>query len=237
MVRQKINYAVVFLFILCIVGCTKISKQDTTIEFVIRNPANGQAYVGVPVQIFEREAKNSGIGSTLIFEGKTDINGRVSHTFKAKKTSRYWYIPIIDESYFGGTYGVDWSYLARPAINWNPINKDQYNEALYEIVYYAYLKQIIKNINCEGATDTLIYHAWTPQFPGGPGAYDYISYFSGCYNYETSGSFDGNPEGYTRHYMGWHKVEWEARKPSGITQGVDSIWIDKGQTGTMEVLY
>lgn len=229
MVRQKINYAVVFLFILCIVGCTKISKQDTTIEFVIRNPANGQAYAGVPVKIEEERATNSGIKGETVFEGKTDVNGRISYTFKAKKGSGYWYYPYIDETYFDGTYGVDWSYLARPEVSSYAMKKDQYNEALYEIVYYAYLKQNYKNTNCEGATDTLIYHAWTPQFPGGPGAYDFVATRTGCVNV-----IDNSPP---RVYMGWHKKEWECRRPSGITHGEDSIWIDKGQTGTLEVLY
>jgi hypothetical protein len=237
MVRKKINYAVVVFLLLSIAGCTKISKQDTTIEFVIRNPANGKPFVGVPVKIEEEHDGNKGITGETIFRGVTDVNGRISYTFKAKLGSGYWYYPYIDESYFSGTYGVDWSYLARPEVSSYVMKKDQYNEALYEVIYYAYLKEITKNTNCEGATDTLIYHAWTPQFPGGPGAYNYTKKGLGCYNFESMSIVDNNPPGYARVYMGWQKIEWVCRRPSGITHGVDSIWLDQGQTGTMELLY
>jgi hypothetical protein len=162
-----------------------------------------------------------------VFEGKTDAYGRISYTFKAKQGSGYWYYPYIDDSYFGDY--LDWTYLTLPKVSSYAMKKDQYNEALYEITYYAYLKQNYKNTNCEGTTDTLIYHAWTPQFPGGGGAYNFIATRTGCVNI-----VDSSP---ARVYMGWHKKEWECRRPSGITHGVDSIWLDQGQLGTMELLY
>jgi hypothetical protein len=227
MVREKISYALVII-LLIIVGCTKISKQDTVVEFVMLNPADGKPFAGVPVQILEvKDTEFHGMVSEPIFEGVTDVNGRVKHTFKAKTTSKYWYIPVHDDSSFGNP--EDYEYLTKPNPFNRPIKINQYNELKYEVVYYAYLKQNYKNTNCEGTTDTLIYHAWTPQFPGGGGAYDFIATRTGCVNI-----IDNSP---ARVYMGWHKKEWECRRPSGITHGVDSIWLDQGQLGTMELLY
>jgi hypothetical protein len=71
----------------------------------------------------------------------------------------------------------------------------------------------------------------------GGGAYNYTKKGLGCYNFESMSTVDNNPPGYARVYMGWHKIEWECRRPSGITHGVDSIWLDQGQLGTMELLY
>jgi hypothetical protein len=130
------------------------------------NPADGKPFAGVPVQILEvKDTEFHGMVSEPIFEGVTDVNGRVKHTFKAKTTSKYWYIPVHDDSSFGNP--EDYEYLTKPNPFNRPIKINQYNELKYEVVYYAYLKQITKNINCEGITDTLIYHAWTPQFLGG----------------------------------------------------------------------
>ncbi|MCO5269910.1 MAG: hypothetical protein M9897_13565 [Brumimicrobium sp.] len=43
--------------------------------------------------------------------------------------------------------------------------------------------------------------------------------------------------GYALVHMGWHWVEWEAHRTSGITYGRDSVFIDKNGLGTLEVLY
>ncbi len=229
--KQKINY-VLILFCMGVLwnSCTKISKELTVVEFVILNPANGKPFANVPVRIDERRSTNKGVMAETIFEGQTDANGKCKFEFHAKKGSGHWYVPYIDESYFGlQGEGFDFSYLARPAINWDPIIKDQYNEARYEITFYAHYYLKIKNLHCEGSTDTLVYHAWTPDFPGGGGAYDYTTTRPGCVNFQF--------EDPARVYMGWQKVEWEARKSSGITYGKDSIYLEQGEIGTIEINY
>jgi len=237
MVYKKINYVLILLALstLLLGGCRK-SKEYTEIEFVIINPANNEPFVGIPVRIAEEKSGMGGITGETVFEAVTDANGRAYYKFKAKKTSKFWYYPYIDYDSFG-VQGKDYSILVRPEVSSYTVKKDEYNEMRYEITYYAYLKLKIKNIVCEGLEDTLVYHAWTPDFKGGGGAYDYITTLSGCVDYETTGSVDNHPAGYAHVYMGWHKIEWEARKPSGITYGIDSVYIDKGGFGTTEVLY
>jgi hypothetical protein len=238
MVREKISYAIVVVLLLSIAGCTKISKQDTTIEFVIRNPANGQPFVGVPVQILEvKDTEFHGMVSEPIFEGVTDVNGRVKHTFKAKLTSKYWYIPVIEESYFSGTYGVDWTYISRPNPFNRPIKVNQYNEALYEVVYYAYLKEIYKNVNCEGIYDTLFVNYKSALENSGEYVRDIV--WTGCNTLTTSDN-TGNPyapQGYYAVPMGKKIYNYEIHRPSGITYGKDSIYLDAGELKTFELNY
>nr|WP_299204498.1 hypothetical protein [uncultured Brumimicrobium sp.] len=237
MINIKCNYLILFLLLftgLIASGCSKWSSGTTTVEFVIINPANGEPFPDVNVKIVEETSTNN--KSRVMCEGKTDASGRITFEFTAKRTSKYWYTPNIDFDSFG-VQGKDYSILVRPTVSSYAIIKNIYNEMRYEITYYAYLKLKIKNIVCEGLEDTLVYHAWTPDFKGGGGAYDYITTLSGCVDYETTGSVDNHPAGYAHVYMGWHKIEWEARKPSGITYGIDSVYIDKGGFGTLQVLY
>jgi hypothetical protein len=237
MVHTKINYALIVFLLLSIVGCTKISKKDTTIEFVIRNPANGKPFVGVPVKIEEEHDGNSGITGKTVFRGITDANGRVSYTFKAKMGSGYWYYPYIDESVFGGTYGKDWSYLARPEVSSYAMKKDQYNEALYEITYYAYLKEIYKNVNCQGAYDTLFVNYKSAIENSGEYVRDII--WPGC-NILTTSDDTGNPnapQGYYAVLMGKKIYHYEIHHPSGITYGVDSVYLEAGELKTFELNY
>lgn len=241
MVHKKVNYVLVLfcLSIFSLSSCTKISKQDTTIEFVVRNPANGEPFVGVPVKIVEETAPHKLYQGGTFFEGVTDENGRVSHTFKARKGSGVWYYPYIDESYFEGEYWYNWTYCARPEVSSYAMKKDEYNEALFEVTYYAYLKSIVKNINCMDDTDTLLLRQFNKDFilPINRGGYDYSYTFTGCYDHETNGGVDGSPEGYFRTYMGWHNAEWTAIKEGVVTHGKDSVFLEAGSLGTLPVYY
>lgn len=144
---------------------------------------------------------------------------------------------IIDESYFGSQ--KSWRYVKRPAINWDPITKDEYNEALYEVTYYAYLKRIIKNTSCQGEMDTLNLRRYTRDFPpqSGIGGYDRMDTYTGCFEYETIGVVDNNPEGYVKMFMVWHNVEWTAIKEGVTTHGKDSVFLEAGGLDTLAVYY
>src|SRR5690554_2527806 len=237
MINIKYNYLILFILLftgLMVSGCSKWSSGTTTVEFVIINPANGEPFPNVNVKIVEETSTNKASGG-VISEGKTDASGRITFEFTAKRTSKYWYTPVIDTDYFGPY--ENWEYLKRPKVSSYAIIKNVYNEMRYEITFYAYLKSIYKNINCEGPTDTLVYHKQSLSVKQGGGAYNYTATRTGCVDYETSGSVDNNPPGYSHIFMGWHKIEWEAKKPSGITYGTDSVYIDKGGFGTLQVLY
>src|SRR5690554_6177419 len=235
MFNKKYNYLILFTLLftgLIVSGCSKWSSGTTTVEFVIINPANGEPFPNVNVKIVEETSTNKGGG--VICEGKTDASGRITFEFTGKRTSKYWYTPVIDTDYFGPY--ENWEYLKRPKVSSYAIIKNVYNEMRYEITFYSYLKSIYKNINCEGSTDTLVYHAWSEPAKG-TRTYNYTNERGGCVDYETGPNSHWWPDGHALVFMGWHKIEWEARKPSGITYGIDSVYLDKHESGTIEILY
>ncbi len=233
--KQKISDVLILLCIgFLLNACTKTSKELTVVEFIILNPANKEPFANVPVRIDERRSTNKGVMAETIFEGQTDANGKCKFEFHAKKGSGFWYVPYINENYFGDY--ANWEYLARPAINWDPITKDQYNEARYEIVFYAYLKEHIKNVNCEGSLDSLYYHGWYKEISNGTKSYNNVINKTGCYEYQT-GNTSGNPPGYRTVFMGTHIYEYKVVRPSGVTYKKDSIYLEKGEFGEINALY
>ena len=234
MAHTKTYYVLILFLTFFFVGCKKMSKEYTTVEFSITNPADGTPFVGVPVQLYESESKNKGISSEVFMEGITDNEGKAVFVFKAAKRRKYWYIPMIDESYFGP---VDtWEYLKRPAINWDPIEKDQYNEARYEITYYAYLRDEIKNVNCQGATDSLFLHRKYLNLQFGSKVYDGKVVHPGCYEYYTT-SIDGAPTGYRVVFMGTHIYNYEVHRGGVVSFGSDTVKLGKGEYGTIKAYY
>ncbi len=233
--KQKINYLLILLFCMFLLNsCKKYSNEYTEVEFVIVNPANDKPFEGIPVQISLSKATNKGIkDGGEFYNGVTDANGRVSFKFKAREGGDFWYVPSADFSSLGPPQNYE--IIVRPVPGALTIKKDQYNEMRYEITYFAYLNYKYKNINCEGSTDTLVYHSWYVNLPSGYGccSEDFEDTRTGCLDLFLTPPDDG----YGNVYMGWHKVKWEVRRPSGVTYGSDSVHLDKGETGTLEIIY
>src|SRR5690554_5334255 len=171
-------FALLALSTLLLGGCRK-SKEYTEIEFIVINPATNEPFVGISVRVAEGKSGMGGITGETVFEAVTDANGRAYYKFKAKKTSKFWYYPYIDYDSFG-VQGNDYSILVRPEVSSYTVKKDEYNEMRYEITFYSYLKSIYKNINCEGQTDTLVYHKQSLSVKQGGGTYNYTATRTGC---------------------------------------------------------
>ncbi len=238
---MKTNHILTLLLILSLSvllnSCTKVSTELTIIEFVMLNPANGEPFVGVPVKINEEEAKKAGIVSHTIFEGETDANGKCKFEFHAKKGSNFWYYPYINEGYFGTQgEGFDFSYLARPVVSSYAIKKDQYNEARYEITFYAYLREVFKNTHCEGIEDTIYIH-YEPSLVTGTAGVIRDFKLGGCEEHSTGGGWGGAPQGYVPVFMGKNKYTYEVHRSSGITYGKDSIYLEQQEMGIIEINY
>src|SRR5690554_3223102 len=235
MFNKKYNYLILFTLLftgLIVSGCSKWSSGTTTVEFVIINPANGEPFPNVNVKIVEETSTNKGGG--VICEGKTDASGRITFEFTGKRTSKYWYTPVIDTDYFGPY--ENWEYLIRPKVSSYAIIKNVYNEMRYEITFYAYLRDEIKNINCEGIGDTLFFHRKYLELNKGTKVYDNRTVHAGCYEYETV-SIDGNPVGHRKVFMGTHIYNYEVHRLSGVTFGSDTIYLNKGELGTLQAFY
>ncbi len=232
--KQKINYLLILLFCMFFLNsCKKYSNEYTEVEFVIVNPANDKPFEGIPVQISLSKATNKGVKDGEEFHnGVTDANGRAAFKFKARKGVNYWYTPSADFSSLGSPNNYE--FFIRPIPGAYTIKKNQYNEMRYEITYYAYLREKIKNVNCEGASDTLKWEGKYIELNYGSKAYDNHTTVTGCYEYETT-SIDGNPEGYMKVFMGTHVYNYEVVRPSGVDFGADTLHLGKGEFGRLQL--
>ena len=155
MAHQKITYALIlFLAGSVLLSCRKkLSKEDTTVEWVVVNPVTNTPYVGVPVRLSLIDyGNNSGVESGVIFEGVTNSQGRVSYTFKAYESATFTYWGEIDLNYFHAT-GQEYAMLKQPSPG--EFNKNELNELRYEIVPYIEAVHHIKNLNCQGEGDIM----------------------------------------------------------------------------------
>ncbi len=234
--KQKINYLLILLFCMFLLNsCKKYSNEYTEVEFVIVNPANDKPFEGIPVQISLSKATNKGIkDGGEFYNGVTDANGRVSFKFKAREGGDFWYVPSADFSSLGPPQNYE--IIVRPVPGALTIKKDQYNEMRYEITYFAYLREKYINSNCEGSTDTLFLDFYPSIEYGSLSNIRHIEW-AGCGLLETEGGIDESPDGYFRVFTGKNKYEWEVHRPSGITYGSDSIYLEKGEMGTIEIDY
>jgi hypothetical protein len=232
MAYQKTYNAVVLLLLLFFFfGCKKLSKEYTTARWDIINPVTKTPYVGIPVRLILGDYRGSSPKYEVIWEGETNSQGIAEHKFKGYTNPSFGYLEEANLSVLG-VGGIDYSIIRRPYAGGRPL--DELNELRYEIVPYAYLKQIIKNNNCEGSEDVLNMHMYLKNFDGGINQ-EYTR--NGCYEFETTGSLDGSPDGYRRVYMGTYVYDYEVVRSGGTTYGTDSITLSTGELGTIEVLY
>lgn len=170
-------------------SCKKESKEFTTVEWVVINPVTNNPYVNMLVRLYEAKATNDGIEYKLIYEGKTNHQGRAQYSFKAALSGKYWYKPEINEGSLG-VGGIDYKVIKQPSPSVENVKKDEENEVRYEIVPYAKFYRYVKNVNCQGTDDKMRYRSksiytsssgeftsWSPNSDLNSG------YFEGCYEY------------------------------------------------------
>ena len=234
MAHQKTYNTIIFsVALLLLFACRRESKQETVARWEIVNPVTNAPYIGVPVRLILDDYGGNNPKTEVIWEGKTNSNGIAEHTFNAYKNDRFGYSEVANLAYLG-TNGVDYSVIKRPEMSRYTVAKDEVNDLRYEIVPYAYLKQIIKNNNCEGENDKLKMHMYLSNIDEGIDQ-EYIR--DGCFEYETTGSLDESPDGYRRVFMGTYIYDYEVVRQSGTMYGTDSVTLNEGELGTIEVLY
>jgi hypothetical protein len=175
MAHQKINYVLIlFLVVGLSFGCKKESKEYTTVIWEVINPANDEGYTNILVRLYEAKKKSGGIEYNLIYEGKTNSQGRAEYSFKANLNNKYWYRPEINEGSLG-VNGIDYSVIKQPSPSVTIVKKDEENIIKYEIIPYHNRMTHIKNSNCQGSGDIMRFRLkylytgsggwsiWTPE--------------------------------------------------------------------------
>jgi hypothetical protein len=233
MANQKNYCAIVVLFSvsLLLTACRKYEKEETTVNWEIVDPFTGKAWEGVTVKIVAETYKGGlklskkETTSETIFEGKTDANGKISHTYHAKKRGVRCYVALIDMDYFGDleTYQI----YKNPGIHCL-ISGDTHEEK-WGVNYYSYLQEHRKNVNCFDETDTVkIYH-----------------YFKNLKTFEKreewsfvkTGCYEHNPIGYIEVNSGWYFNEWTVIRNGQTSFFKDSIYLEPGGMQRFELFY
>jgi hypothetical protein len=191
MAHQKINNVLILFFtVLLLSGCKKESKEYTTVVWEVVNPVTNAPYTNIKVRLYEAKKTNNGIEYSLIYEGKTNNQGRAEYSFKANLSGKYWYRPEINEGSLG-VNGIDYSVIKQPSPSVTNVKKDEENIIRYEIVPYGEYVQHTKNIDCQGPNDKMRYRRkfiytgglssnfsdWIPNLESNG-----IEYREGCYD-------------------------------------------------------
>ena len=170
-------------------SCKKLNKEETTVYFHLHNPVTNKGYSNVTVRIIEQKdvtpplKLQSKYESKVIWEGKTDANGKASCSFKTLKSDKYTYWHSVDESFMNGK-----KIITQP--DYGSLIKSSTTNLNYKLVVDD-IKYVIlyKNINCYDENDKCRFRkrnlikpwesewsAWMPNSPNFPNGY-----FEGCY--------------------------------------------------------
>jgi hypothetical protein len=157
MAHQKVNYVLIMLFVVSLFSsCKKESKEYTTVIWEVINPVTNAPYTNILVRLYEAKKTNSGIEYSLIYEGKTNNQGRAEYSFKAYLSGKYWYEPEINEGALG-VNGIDYTIIKQPSPSVYNVKKDEENIIRYEIIPYHNRLTHVKNFNCQGSGDIMRY--------------------------------------------------------------------------------
>jgi hypothetical protein len=240
---NQTNYrAIVVLFCvsLLLTACRKYEKEETTVNWEIVDPFTGKAWEGVTVKIVAETYKGGlklskkETKSETIFEGKTDANGKISHTYHAKKRGVRCYVALIDMDYFGDleTYQI----YKNPGIHCL-VSGETY-EHKWEVNHHAFFQHHIKNANCIDEFDTLMVKSYFKN-PLNNQRYEVEnSIITGCYDYDMEGeTFGNNPIGYVKLPSGKRFYEWSVIRNGQTSFFKDSIYLEPGGMQRFELFY
>jgi hypothetical protein len=243
MANQKNYRAIVVLFCvsLLLTACRKYEKEETTVNWEIVDPFTGEPWEGVTVKIVAETYKGGlklskkETTSETIFEGKTDANGKISHTYHAKKRGVRCYVALIDMDYFGN-YGQDYTIYKNPGIHCL-VSGETY-EHRWEVNMDAFLQEYKKNVNCFDDKDTLNVQAYF---------WNYLRIekhkvrnftLNGCYDHDPKDDEQtGSPLGYIRRNSGWYHYEWSVIRNGQTSFFKDSIYLEPGGMQRFELFY
>lgn len=235
---MKAQRLIKLLFVsLLLVACKKEYKEDTTVHFHLYNPVTNEAYSNVTVKIIEQKDVSSKLQlsseyeTQVIWEGKTDANGKASYSFKGYKSDKYTYWHSVDESFMAGK-----KIIARP--DYGSLKMLSNTTLSYKVVLDN-INVVIwrKNANCFDENDkcrmrtrSLIKpweYQWSEWGPQNSPIYP-NNYYEGCSEYLSS-AVGQLPQNIT-------EVEYEVTRNGITTSFRDTLYIT-GQNGTDTLKY
>ncbi len=189
-------------------------KKERTIHITAKNAVTGAPYEGLTYYVVqEKTGGYNGEKFKTVASGTLDANGEAYFTKKLTKDYSY---AVRVEQPLNTCYNKQITYY---------FGDEGVFEAPFEFAECAYMRQNIVNSNCEGATDVFnfrdkfVYTDWSGW------SYDIM----GCFS-NTGGDYFKVPAG--KRYF-----QWMVTRPSGVTEGLDSIELAPGEYGELNINY
>ena len=210
-------------------SCKKLNKEETIVNFHLYNPVTNEGYSNITVRIIEQKdvtpplKLQSKYESKVIWEGKTDANGKASHTFKGYKSDKYTYWQSVDEDAIqvGGN-----KILTRA--EYGPLQNEKINTIEYTYTVPALFMLQFKNVNCWDTNDRFkIRYRWmynSNQF----GWSNWTQNHFGCY--ELTYKYNGSYEDYLIY-------QYEVERNGVLNTYIDTFYINPNYVDTLKIYY
>ncbi len=206
----------VFLF----TTCTKFGK-NVYVDGYVRNAITGEPVPNVSLKLYRKQidwGDPLGTASKTLKSTTTDANGY----YKAEHLSTPFNAVYIQ---MGG--GVEGGYVLVDGQNPTLIKKGKKNHVNFGIVPYGQLHWHIKNINCEGVTDTMWYKI----------KYQYDSDFLSIWSFPFTGCADITGNGTDKMEMGNHIIYMRIKRPSGTIYKYDTVFVNESGITNFDLFY
>jgi hypothetical protein len=163
--KTKITFA---LFCLLLLSC----KKDVNFHVKIINPATGEGYANHEFYIKSSKTGSDGQIVKTEYTGVTDQNGEAIVPLKIKKSVAYYVTPaVVPNTCYINSIDLYYNNTSDP----NP-------QFTFEIALCGNLQINVKNINCQGPSDKIVFH-FKPEYLDGTGNMLPLERF-GCYENE-----------------------------------------------------
>ena len=208
----------IILVSLLFVAC----KKPHTLEVSVNNSVTGEAMDSVNIYIIEETNKVDAIGTIThdFYNGYTNNEGLLNITDKFDKRYTYKVAMQTTDKTGSGLYS---------AVEMHPDKNDTYwkNGVHFKIAPFAFLKLSIHNINCQGASDTMVLYETNLNVPdfylqkGWP--------FAGCTNFEQSD--------FAKVPMGSIELKQVVTRAGVTNTYYDTVYLAEGQYKTYTINY
>ncbi|MCO5258628.1 MAG: hypothetical protein M9916_00595 [Crocinitomicaceae bacterium] len=229
--QKYIKLLFVSLFMTSVLfSCKKQNKEETTVYFHLYNPVTNEGYSNVTVRIIEQKdvtpplKLQSKYESKIIWEGKTDANGKASCSFKTFKSDKYTYWHSVDEDAIqvGGN-----KILTRA--EYGPLQNEKINKIEYTYTVPALFMLQFKNVNCWDTNDRFkIRYRWmynSNQFGWSNWSQDQF----GCYDSGVSGKWNS--------YNDFFICQYEVERNGVLNTYIDTFYINPDYVDTLKIYY
>jgi len=213
--KRCIKY-IVFLSVVCLFSfCTKFGK-NITIKGRVLNPITGEPISGITVFLYKADNFKTIKETISNTDGTFELDANYLGTAYAQ----------INYDNYQQYYNLGWLYNGKYYLA-KQVTKGKVMHLDYHLVPYGQLHWHIKNVNCEGATDTLWYKI----------KYQYDDDFLPAWSFPIIGCADIDENGSDKEVMGNHIIYMKIKRPSGTIYKYDTVYVQEEGITNFDLFY